>query len=206
MLRPCTLWNLRPSIFGALAHDAAAATRRASLSVNDGRIDPSQVQHWQIRTSHPALEAWTEAAPGGGVRLAVRFEPEEPGAFHQRVLIETGDSASPQLVIPVHATVLGDVTVTPRHHYLGALRDQNSVVLRLSVQINDPSHRVETIQSLRGGFAVQPVDWGEPAGDEGRAVDVRIEFLRTGLIDDALVIQTTGVPEKVYVGVVAHVE
>jgi len=99
-------------VFGELSHGASIPARTQEVTL---RIDPDL--SWEIVrvTASSGYIAVNElSAPDGGKRYSVAIRPDAPkGDLRERLLVEFRDEATAPVNIPLTATILGDLKLSP---------------------------------------------------------------------------------------------
>lgn len=122
-------------VFGELSRGSspAARTQEIALKVNE---DVS----WEIAkvsASSPYLKVAALASQGAEQRYSVTVQPEAPkGELRERLLVEFKDTSVAPINVPVTATVLGDLNLTPSIVSFGIVSGSQPIERRIKYECN----------------------------------------------------------------------
>ncbi|MFN5061256.1 MAG: DUF1573 domain-containing protein [Pseudomonadota bacterium] len=132
-------------MFGEVSQGASEAMRTQEIT-----LSPVEGMDWQVARVLPGSKFLTVAElPGQGAakRYAVTLLPDAPkGELRERLIVEFKDSAHAAVNIPVTATVLGDLRVTPTTVSFGIISGSEQVERRLKYE--NSSNTTVAIKSI----------------------------------------------------------
>jgi hypothetical protein len=139
-------------VFGELSQSASlpARTQEVTLKVND---DVS----WEVErvtTSSRYLAINEMSAVNGARRYSVSVQPDAPkGELRERLLVEFKDSATAPINIPVTATVLGDLKLSPSIVSFGVISGTAPIERRVKYE-NSSANPVKILEVISSHPAV----------------------------------------------------
>jgi hypothetical protein len=131
-------------VFGELSPGSSipARTQEVTLRVN-------QDVSWEIErvtASSKYLDVHEMSAPNGGRRYSVAIQPDAPkGELRERLLVEFKDAAAAPVNIPVMATILGDLKLSPALVSFGIISGVDPIERRVKYE-NSSTNPVKIIE------------------------------------------------------------